>query len=51
MFVCYVSWGSDSGAEGTEELAVTIFKIVLEDTNVIIVTAHSTASVTVQQSI
>jgi len=43
----YVSWRSDSGAEGTAELAVSIFGVVLENTNVKIVAAHSTASVTV----
>ena len=46
----YMSRGSDSGAEGTEGVTDTIFRLVLEDTNVKIVAAHSTASVTVQQS-
>jgi hypothetical protein len=30
-----------TGAEGTEELAVTIFRLALEDTNVEVVAAHS----------
>jgi hypothetical protein len=29
-----VSWGCDRGAEGTERLAVTIFRLVIEETNV-----------------
>ena len=37
----YVSWGSDSGAKGSEELAFTIFRLVLEETTVQIVAAHS----------